>query len=683
MLRSAASEIESEDAIPSPSLHACMVGLVLLNLVFVQLTEAASLAWLAPLYVLTLTSSFFARFKERFVYRSLWNLGVLGFFTLLLRHAMSADLAFVLQDGLTLAALCQVHLLNNLHRDQRPDLLFLNSYLIAIITGYITVDLGFAGAFLAYVPFYVLGLQFLSIFRPDRRLTRAEARAVAFDGAKRSFVLLGLALAVFVFWPRDFQREALLSRYFEFSPNDAQAKVDFSESLELGERGGADADLGRVVMTISPAGSPVENLPSLWRGTTLGQHLRDGSWAKLKGPVAQMDTGDASWRAGPTDRSVVRPVRDLAGDLEPGDASGEEQAIEEPQRVRVTRAGGSTRVLFMPQDTAMAELGPQHSQGIFQAERDGTLRYSNPGELRYELLLSPIESSGAPDPRAFLKLNPSIHTSTAADLAAKLRERLPDEASAPEIADRFSSYLRDRYPYRLPASGKGEEGADGPADTLHAFLTSERGGHCEFFASALATMLRSQEIPSRVVTGFRVGDRDPETGMWTVRSTSAHAWVEAWLEGEWVTFDPTPAADPDAEGEGWIDRANAALVALWTRVTTFDAESRAILTAWVQAAPGRFLSLCRAHPTASVGVATLLGLVIAFLRKRRREKTPASIRALRATMRSAKVELEIGETPRALLGRVEAMGELDVESVKSLRKAVNEHERERFAAPRP
>ena len=118
--RATAHPAPDERSIPSPSLHACMVGLVLANLVFVQLTEAASPTWLAPLYILTLLSSYFARFKERFVYRALWNLGVLGFLTVLVRHAMSADLAYVLQDGLVLAALCQVHLLNNLHRDQRP-----------------------------------------------------------------------------------------------------------------------------------------------------------------------------------------------------------------------------------------------------------------------------------------------------------------------------------------------------------------------------------------------------------------------------------------------------------------------------------------------------------------------------------------------------------------------------------
>ncbi len=659
-----APPVVEERNIPSPSLHACMVGLVLANLVFVQLTEAASPAWLAPLYVLTLLSSYFARFKERFAYRAFWNLGVLGFFTVLVRHAMSADLAYVLQDGLVLAALCQVHLLNNLHRDQRPDLLFLNSYLIAIITGYITVDLGFAGAFLAYVPFYVLGLQFLSVYRPSARLTRREARTIAFDGAKRSAVLLGLALLVFVFWPRDFQREALLSKYFEFSPNDAQAKVDFSESLDLKKRRSGGEDQGRLVMTIAPTGAPVLALPSLWRGATLGQHVRDGSWATLSGDDEQALTGDAPW--------VVRPRE---GDAPSSAVRGEVQEAD-AQRVRVTRKGGPTNVAFMPYGTVEVTLGTEHARGYLQVAPDGIVAYSNPGELRYELVLAEPGPTGAGEafaPAQYLQLAPSVHTRTAADLAGLLMRRVKDDAASEEVAVTFADYLRDRYPYRLPAGD--DEDASG---TLHEFLTSDKGGHCEFFASALATMLRSESIPARVVTGFRLRDPDPETGGWSVRSTDAHAWVEAFLDGAWVTLDPTPALDLTAQGESFIDRANAALMALWTRITTFDADSRALLTEWMKAAPARFVALCRANLAASTIVCGLLALLIAQLRRRRLARTPPTVRDLRLAFRYAEVKPKPGETPRETLERVEGLFAVTIDDLEGLRDAVEAHEASRY-----
>ena len=642
-----------------------MVGLVLANLVFVQLTEAASPAWIAPLYILTLLSSFFARFKENATYRAFWNLGVLGFFAVLVRHAMSADLTYVLQDGLLLAALCQVHLLNNLHRDQRPDLLFLNSYLIAVITGYITVDLGFAGAFLVYVPFFVLGLQYLSVYRAGARLSGKEARAIAFDGAKRTFVLLGLALLVFAFWPRDFQREALLTKYFELNPDDSSAKVDFSESLDLQKRRKGGVDEGRLVMTIAASKASVQAVPPLWRGTTLGRLLRDGSWAKLEGADHSAPTGDSPWLKGESQGRVQR------------------SAVEGAplSYLQVVRKGGPTNIAFMPYGTVEVELARAHSQGHLEWDADGTVAYSNPGELRYRLALgepAPLDNGSLQDFAPFVDFERTLDTRAATELAEKLRDRLAEDASDGAVAESFSSYLRERCPYFLP--GEGEEDAAG---TLHEFLTTKKGGHCEFFASALATMLRSESIPARIATGFRVGDPDPDTGTWSVRSTAAHVWVEAAIDGRWRTFDPTPAAGPRDQAESLIDRANAALLAMWKKITSFDAGSRTLLTDWLKEAPGRFMVVCLAHPRTTAGSGGLVLLLIIQIVRRRRARTPSTVRALRTAFRFAEIRPEPGETPRETLERVESLFAITADDLDGLREAVMAHEVSRYRGDKP
>ena len=83
-------------------------------------------------------------------------------------------------------------------------------------------------------------------------------------------------------------------------------------------------------------------------------------------------------------------------------------------------------------------------------------------------------------------------------------------------------------------------------DPVADFLFVRRKGHCEYFASAMAVMLRTLEIPSRVITGFQSGVYNPITHTQVVRESDAHAWVEAWIPGSgWTTFDPTPA-DPSA-----------------------------------------------------------------------------------------------------------------------------------------
>jgi protein-glutamine gamma-glutamyltransferase len=85
-------------------------------------------------------------------------------------------------------------------------------------------------------------------------------------------------------------------------------------------------------------------------------------------------------------------------------------------------------------------------------------------------------------------------------------------------------------------------------DPLANFLFARRKGHCEYFASAMAVMLRSIGIPARLATGFQSGIYNPVSDLWLIRASDAHSWVEAWIPGRgWTTFDPTPP-DPGTRG---------------------------------------------------------------------------------------------------------------------------------------
>ncbi len=116
-------------------------------------------------------------------------------------------------------------------------------------------------------------------------------------------------------------------------------------------------------------------------------------------------------------------------------------------------------------------------------------------------------------------------------------------------------YLRSsRFRYSLQPQAR-----DPALDPVEDFIANNPQGHCEYFASALALMLRSQGIPSRVVVGFKGGDYNQVGAFYQVRQLHAHAWVEAYLEpdeippdmqppegsaaGGWLTLDPTPAAE--------------------------------------------------------------------------------------------------------------------------------------------
>jgi protein-glutamine gamma-glutamyltransferase len=101
----------------------------------------------------------------------------------------------------------------------------------------------------------------------------------------------------------------------------------------------------------------------------------------------------------------------------------------------------------------------------------------------------------------------------------------------------LETYLRTHFGYslNLPRTV--------PHDPLANFLFERKQGHCEYFASSMAVMLRTLGIPSRVVNGFRTGEFNDLTSQYVVRASNAHSWVEAYFPGYgWVAFDPTPGS---------------------------------------------------------------------------------------------------------------------------------------------
>jgi protein-glutamine gamma-glutamyltransferase len=102
-------------------------------------------------------------------------------------------------------------------------------------------------------------------------------------------------------------------------------------------------------------------------------------------------------------------------------------------------------------------------------------------------------------------------------------------------AKAVESYLRDSFAYTRDTMGVQWSG--NPVET---FLFDLKAGHCELFASSMVILLRTLNIPARLVTGFYVNRYNPVTGYFEVRASDGHAWVEAYLELHgWVTFEPT------------------------------------------------------------------------------------------------------------------------------------------------
>jgi hypothetical protein len=169
--------------------------------------------------------------------------------------------------------------------------------------------------------------------------------------------------------------------------------------------------------------------------------------------------------------------------------------------------------------------------------------------VRYELFLSDGEPS-------FLHLRPADRRRYL-QLPDDLPQRIGDLASGWvsgvegdwERAKAIEKHLRSDFVYDLSSpSGEHEQ-------PLDHFLFESRRGHCEYYSTAMAVMLRTMDIPSRNVTGFVGGTYNKFGEFYAVRQGDAHSWVEAYIEGRgWLTFDPTPpgAAEPQSDVDGML-----------------------------------------------------------------------------------------------------------------------------------
>lgn len=81
-------------------------------------------------------------------------------------------------------------------------------------------------------------------------------------------------------------------------------------------------------------------------------------------------------------------------------------------------------------------------------------------------------------------------------------------------------------------------------DLVEAFLFTYEGGYPDHFSTALTVMLRSIDIPARLVAGFAPGEFNPFTGFYVVKNTDAYAMTEVYFPRYgWFAFDPIPGHD--------------------------------------------------------------------------------------------------------------------------------------------
>ncbi len=641
-------------------LRHALLAVVLVNLAFVQLTGAVGTHWLLPLWLLTAIAPWTARWQPRLLYRALWNGSVLGVFALLVHHATSG-IRFLLEDGLMLAALCQVHLLNNLSRQQRPDLLFFNSFLIALVTSFFCQDVAYAALFIVYVTVLLMAMTLAHAARFGTRVDRAQLR----DAMLRGVVVIGLTLGGFALLPRDFEREGLVAEHLL---SQQIAETGFSETVKLGQSG-AVVQSDRVVMRIRVVGGDRAAVPTLWRGATFDRFEANRWRTVLSGP-AHGRALDPQWlRQSDTELYRPGPRADAVTQLDITLEDTESPRLFAPleaDRIRVADEAfasanhdGTVSILLDHRRDAQRPLHYRlglRSRALEHA--DHRARHTSRAVLPY------IELLGRTMPRAARRLCRRV---------VRRIEGAPPHA----LVEALRAELANNGRYALP----GEPDA---ARNLTDFFERGTVGHCEYFATALALMLRSEGIPARMVTGYLCSEWSADRTEIVVRRRHAHAWVEVLdPNGFWYAVDATPAAEGAGDAEpGLLAGARAWIGGLWTRLTTFNDDARAAAFAWLRAAPRQLATWGLANPLQALLWALSIAAAVLGLRRRRRRRHHPAVWTYARAIARAKVRLLPGETPRELMQRVRAAG-LPPAVIAELEAVTETHERQRYANPAP
>ena len=300
-----------------------------------------------------------------------------------------------------------------------------------------------------------------------------------------------------------------------------QTQAGFGDNVELGGFGTIRDDL-TVSIRVRPKGNTASRaryLPIRLRGTSF-DHYDNGQWNRSTHRSVSVGHDRDDYPLFPKLRGAPELAYEIV--VEP---------MDEP-------------VVFLPEGTVSLQIPPQIKAG---REVYRTIRYSVGLDFRYRnndnaplsytahvdsLQLAYSENLPSRLVRRYLRVPDNYAR------VAHLARQVTEAAQTPEQkAQAVMRFLRADGGFKYTLDQPDTAGRD----PLHVFLFDAKAGHCEYFSTAMAIMLRTVGVPTRNVTGFLGADYNPFGDYYAVRNSNAHSWVEALIDGKWVTFDPTPS----------------------------------------------------------------------------------------------------------------------------------------------
>lgn len=117
---------------------------------------------------------------------------------------------------------------------------------------------------------------------------------------------------------------------------------------------------------------------------------------------------------------------------------------------------------------------------------------------------------------------------------------LSAEDEMPVTLAKLRTWFQRNFQYSKHLTIRHREGGDDKSSPIARFLMKVRSGHCEYFATGAALLLRQCGIPTRYSTGFAVAEYESNRKEFIIRGTHGHAWCRVWNGMKWIDFDPTP-----------------------------------------------------------------------------------------------------------------------------------------------
>ncbi|MFO7561504.1 MAG: DUF3488 and transglutaminase-like domain-containing protein [Enhygromyxa sp.] len=348
--------------------------------------------------------------------------------------------------------------------------------------------------------------------------------------------------------------------------------VGFSDTVQLGGFGTIKND-ATVVMHLVPLDGPPTSSRLTWhlRGSAFARY-EAGRWTRSRDALPSNLTHRRAYdlldEHGEPPGEIVAPPQRFGGGpgktLEPRPIPGF-AASQQTVRVLVTMEDIGTDLLFAagrPLAFSLTPRGLIEGRNRLGADLDDQIRVLDrqPGPIQYEF----VGRIGAPTDEELRAIgDPELPEALATYVEVDLSEEFEQLARSitAGASTRFAKveavqrYLLDNYAYSLeqPLSPRVR---NGELDPVEGFLFDTKAGHCEYFASAMALLLREVGVPTRNVNGFYGAHYNSIGDFYAVRQADAHSWVEVYFEQlGWVTFDPTPPAGRIAGDDApWFPR---------------------------------------------------------------------------------------------------------------------------------